>query len=289
MRVITCTSEEGLTIRFGMNYAPWLLTEVEGLYVVKSNVYTSDNTMTDGSTYQGSTLEERNIVLTMEDQTHNHKHNRQLLYDVFKTDSFGTLTYTEEGENRVIDYVVENIEIEGSGRQIATIELKCPDPNFSSDAETSVVIAGWQKAFEFPFEIPVGGIEFGTKTDERLKDIRNDSGADDIGMTVIIEALGNITNPSITKVETQESFCLGDANHEFHMIAGDVVTLTTHKNNKHVYLTHNGQTEEVNMYQTEDSEFIQLMRGSNTIGYNAEEGIEYMNVTVKFKYKYVGV
>ncbi len=291
MRIITCTNEDGLGIRFGLVDSPWKLISVEGLYEVSTDVYTSDNTMTDGSTYQGSTLKERNIVMTMEDRPFAHKVSRKLLYDVFKTKTVsGVFTYMEDGDTRSIKYAVESIEIEDVGNvRRAVISLICPDPNFESPNDISVVVAGWSSMFEFDFEITDDGIEFEEKTDERLKNISNDSGSDGIGVTIKIEANGTIVNPTIAKVETQEYFTLGTESDPFTMVMGDVVTITTHTNNKHVYLTRNGVKTEINEYQTEESEYIQLMRGNNTIGYNADSGSEFMNVRVEFRYKFPGV
>lgn len=291
MRIITCTNEDGLGIRFGLLDSPWKLLNVEGLYKVGADVYTSDNTMTDGSTYQGSTLKERNIVLTMQDRPFSHRTSRKLLYDVFKTKSNkGVFSYAEDGDIRTINYVVEEIEIEDNGNvREATVSLICPDPNFESPHDISVIVAGWSNLFEFDFEITEDGIEFEEKTSERLKTVSNDSGSDNIGVTITIEAKGEVVNPTVAKVETQEYFTLGTSEEPFEMHSGDVVTITTHTNNKHVYLTRDGVKQECNEYQTEDSEYIQLMRGDNTIGFNADEGSDYMNVTVEFRYKYPGV
>ena len=47
--------------------------------------------------------------------------------------------------------------------------------------------------------------------------------------------------------------------------------------------------QEINEYLDEESEFIQLMRGENTIGYAADSGDGYLSETVTFRYKYLGV
>ena len=70
------------------------------------------------------------------------------------------------------------------------------------------------------------------------------------------------------------------------MTAGDVLTITTADNDKHVYLTHDGVTTEVNEYLTEDSVFIQLMRGDNDIGYSADAGEDNMVVEITYRLKY---
>ncbi len=288
-RIIECTNTDGLSIRFGHTYAPWLLLDVEGIYLSEGNVYTSDNTMTDGATYQGTTLKLRNIVLTMQGRK-DHKYNRQILYDVFKPKSPGTFSYTEDGETKTIEYYVESVEISTMGTpRTATVSLLCPDPYFQASEDTRVVVAGWSALWEFRHEFPSEGETFGEKSEEKLKTITNDTAADNIGMTIIITASGYVSNPSITCVETQQMIKVGTVAHPLNMEAGDEVRITTGTNDKHVYYTHAGETREINEYLDEDSEFIQLMRGDNTIGYDADSGAGYMSVSVMFRYKYLGV
>jgi len=74
-----------------------------------------------------------------------------------------------------------------------------------------------------------------------------------------------------------------------HMVNGDKITITTETNNKKVRFTHDGVTTEINEYLDEDSEFIQLMAGINTIGYDADSGDAYMTVTLTYREKYLGV
>lgn len=288
-RIISCTNEDGEVLRLGGEFSPWLLLDAEGLYGSEANVCTSENTMTDGSTYQGTTLKMRNIILSMTDSS-DHRHSRQILYDVFKPKSPGTLSYTEDGETRTIRYYVEKIEIGSMGRmRTATVSLLCPDPYFQAAAETRVIVAGWAPLWEFAHEFPMEGGEFGQKSDEKLKTIMNDSAADSTGMTITISTTGQVRNPSITRVETQEKIQIGTAARPMTMEAGDELVITTGTNDKHVYLTHGGVTRECNEYMDEASVFIQLMRGANTIGYDAESGAEYMSVACVFRYRYPGV
>lgn len=288
-RIITCTNRDGLSLRFGYTYNPWLLTDADGLYLSEANVYTSDNTMIDGATYQGTTLKKRNIVLTMIDRN-GHKHNRQVLYDVFKPKSPGTLSYEEDGDTKTIQYYVESVDVTSMGiKRTATVSLICPDPYFSAERDTTVLIAGWTANWTFAHEFKAGGETFGEKSGEKLKTITNDTAADNIGMTISIVATGNVLNPSVTRVESQQTIKVGTEAHPLQMKAGDEVRITTGTNNKHVYLKRDGITTEINEYLDEESEFIQLMRGENTIGYAADSGDGYLSVTVTFRYKYLGV
>ena len=45
----------------------------------------------------------------------------------------------------------------------------------------------------------------------------------------------------------------------------------------------------INEYLSEGSEFIQLQHGKNTITYTADEGINYMSVSIFYRLLYLGV
>ena len=124
---------------------------------------------------------------------------------------------------------------------------------------------------------------------EKLKTIDNTSAADNIGITVVITASGPVVNPSIYHVEEGESITVGTSGKKMEMTAGDKLVITTETNNKHAYLIRGGVQKEVNEYLSEDSEFIQLQHGSNTLGYLAESGDDYMTVEVSYRYRYLGV
>lgn len=288
-RTITCTNDNGMSVTFGSTFAPYVLVNCDGIYEIHNKVSTSDNTMIDGATYQGSVTQKRNIVLSLVDKT-DHKQNRYQLYQLFKPKSKGTFTYNEDDEIRTIDYYVESIDIESMGNtRKSTVSLICPDPFFEAPSDITVTMAGWRQNFEFIHEFFSYGEELGSRVEERLKTIDNETGAEGVGLTISIKALGNVTNPSITHVESGEFIKVGTTAHPMNMISGDEVLITTGTNNKHVYLIRNNTKTEINSYLDEASDFIQLQSGSNTIGYNAESGVSYMTVSLTYRYKYLGV
>lgn len=53
---IICKNEDGVQVEFNYSFEPFFLVSVDGIYTVSNNVVTSENTMVDGSTYQGFLL-----------------------------------------------------------------------------------------------------------------------------------------------------------------------------------------------------------------------------------------
>ena len=112
---------------------------------------------------------------------------------------------------------------------------------------------------------------------------------DSIGITVTLEAEGPVINPAVYHAESGEFIKIGNEVRSFSINAGDVVIITTETNNKAVYLVRDGVKQEINEYLDEDSDFIQLQHGTNTIRYTADAGEDYLNVTVSYRFRYLGV
>ena len=107
---VTCTNDKNVSIAFRWDWDnnPFHLLGLDGIYGYDCNVTTSENTTTDGSTYQGSTAKERNIVITAEIDG-DYRKNRELLYRVFPKGRTGTLEYSEDGDIKTITYRVESV------------------------------------------------------------------------------------------------------------------------------------------------------------------------------------
>lgn len=287
-RIIRCINEDGFFLDFTEHgFGPFLLTDADGLYESKNTVYVSENSMIDGATYQGSVAKQRNIELTLTD-IGDYVANRNALNRLFKEKSKGTLIFWEADANpRKIDYYVEKFNSSGEDPfREHEISLICPDPFFYDIDASTEEMASWVSAFTFPFASPSTGFVFGYKDNSRIQTIQNDIAEDNIGITIIMTCVGAVTNPSITHIETNSGLHIGHDDKPFNMVAGDIVTITTATGNKHVTLTRNGETSEINHYLTEDSVFIQLMRGSNSFGFGADSGVNNLTITLEYTYKY---
>lgn len=290
---IVCQNEDNVQGVFGYDFDPFFILSCKGVTSIYNKVVTSENTMIDGSTYQGSTTKQRNIVLTLQMYCRTRdeaQKNRNFLYKLFKPKATGTFIYQENEETRSIDYKTESIDIDEKGIvRNATISLICPDPFFKAMADIDVDMARWEPLFEFIHEFQFGGEEFGTRTDEIIKEIENDTAASNIGVTITMEAVGAVTDPAMHHIESGEYIKIGTPSNPFHMVMGDILTITTETNNKNVTFTRDGVTRIVNQYLDENSEFIQLQYGMNTLKYDADAGIDYLNVQISYRQRFLGV
>ena len=190
-KTIKCVNNNGMSATFMYDHdnTEFFLVSLDGVYSIKNAVNTSQNATTDGSSYSGEALEQRNIVITANIRR-NYRQNRDTLSRVFKVHSQGTFYHIEDGETRKIEYYVESIDVEEKGiLRACTISLICPDPYFKDDTPTHIEMASWEDGFEFELEIDEEqGMEFGARSKETIKTVDNESTtAIGIQMTIIAE------------------------------------------------------------------------------------------------------
>lgn len=288
MRTITCiNTAENIKGVFGEEeFSPFLLEDASGIYEQSAQVNITENTLTDGATYQSSVLQSRNIVLSLRD-LNDHLANRQFLLSLFPPKSKGTLIFRDGDEERQTDYYVEKLTSDGiySARSYQ-ISLICPDPYFYDLEDYSVTLAAFVPNFTFTHEFLSVKEELGYRQINRLQDIKDEIGSDNIGITITIEASGAVENPEVTRVESNEHIQVGTESMPLDMVAGDKVIITTSDNNKKIFLEHNRVQTNISQYLSEDSTFIQLHRGDNTIGYSAASGIDSMVITITYRIRY---
>lgn len=284
MKVIKCENDNGLSAVFTYDHdvTEFFLVSLEGVYEIENEVHTSKNATTDGSSYEGESLEQRNIVITANIRR-NYSENRDYLSRVFKTGSEGIFYHTEDGRTRKIKYRVEKISIADKGvLRPAVISLICPDPYFKDEEATHIEMAGWESIWEFPCEIPEEGMEFGIRSKETIKVVDNNSTAA-IGIKMTIIAENVVVNPMIMNATTGETLKLLCT-----MQPNDQIVITTEQGNIDVILYRGKQEIDYNYTVDEDNEgYIQLETGWNYINYTADEGSEYMNVNFDFENRYV--
>ncbi len=290
-RVIKCVNDNGVGITFTeRKFDPFMLVSIDGIYTIANDVSLLGNTMMDGSTFQGSVAKERHIELIVKDIERFGK-NRNYITTVFKSGSKGTLYYEDsETSTKEISYYVENIQSTGKfDVRYTTISLVCDDPFFYDTTDVSVNMASWIPLFEFPHEFKAEGEEFERRSSDKINVIKNENASNNIGMEIHIIANDTVVNPSVVRVEGDEKLVIGYGKKPYTMSAGDEVIITTSTGNKHVYEVRNGVKKEINQYLTEDSTYIQLQRGNNSIGYNATNGEENMTISISYKLKFARV
>lgn len=293
LRTITCTNSHNFSLTFGDKLNPYLLENCDGLYEVDANVTVTQNGMTDGGTYIGTTIKPRNIVITLRFKKE-LAINRNQLYQLFKPGYIGTLTYTEIDGNyeevRLIDYYVEKVTCDSAKRaRTATISLISEDPFFRDRFPTTVEMTTWENMFEFAHEFLNEKEEFASLKKEKLVNIVMENTIAYIGVTINMVAEGDVINPKMIHVESGTYIQIGYDENPFEMQFGDKLIISTVENDKNVYLERDGQITSINEYIEPGSDYIQLVDGNNSFRYSAQEGEDYLRVNIVYTRRYLGV
>jgi hypothetical protein len=172
-----------------------------------------------------------------------------------------------------------------------TIQFKCPSPFWREEQDDKADIASWIGSFEFDLEIPEDeglpedeiGIEFDYREPNVIVDVYNE-GDVSTGMRIEFRATGTLLNPILLNVDTGEYIQINA-----ELTSGDVITVNTEYGKKSATLLRGGITEDYFRYVDVDSTFMQLTIGDNIFRYDAESGVDALEVTLYHSNKYLGV
>ena len=294
IKEMTITNNRGDSITFGHHFK---LQRVVGLSGTSAtNNYTEGNF--DGSSYQNTFLDNKEFgVLFYIDRTFSRdilsiEERRALAFKVFnpKFNPFRVDIKTKADKEY---YLIANLDSavsfpEGNENQNeawhkGTIYFTANDPYFYEKNSKKVEVASWIGSFEFPLEIVEDGIELGYREQSLIANVTND-GANDTGMIIQFKAQATVLNPSLININTYEELKLN-----FEMIGGDIIEVSTYKGQKSVTLIRNNVKS--NIFNTLDlsSTFLELSPGDNLFRYNADEGLDNLEISMTFNNKYVGV
>ena len=288
--IYTNANGESITLKQDL---PFWLTKIAGIAGAQNSISTSKSPEQDGETPTNASLNKAERTITGTIIAHSEqeleRYHRQIV-TTFSTKQNGTLHYISGDIDKSCDCKVESVawgDTEGI-TQSFDITLLCPNPFWHDIAESIDEIALWLPGFEFSdpggFEIPEGGMEFGERAPSLIVDVQN-PGDVPCGTKIIFTALGTLTNPSVFNVNTREFFRITKT-----MQPGETIEINTKFGEKGITGYLNGESLDYwNHADLPDSTFLQLQPGSNPIRYNADSGLDNLNVTIRYSPQYLGV
>ena len=265
---------------------PFRLLNIEGIESGEYEIYTIDNVMGDGITVTNRRIKYRSIILEVEYTGNRQELERPKLANFFNLYNSGKLIINYQGTERLINYVVEGYKAKSKNLYEPfkfLVALICPNPYWQDVVETKEEIAIWRPAFEFPLELIEEGIEMGYREPSLIVNIYNE-GDVACGMKIQFKALATVVNPSLFNINTREYFKINKT-----MSAGEIITVTTGFGDKKVYLDSNGVVTNAFNYIDLNSTFLQLEVGDNLFRYDADEGIDNLEVSIYYTPQYLGV
>lgn len=293
MEKITFINSKGQSVELG-NDGPYILTKIEGTGAVGVGIQSQKSPYQDGTSYLGNTLDHRAIsiqIMILGQNEIDIADKRHKLLQVFNPKlNEGRLIYEFGNKKREIKAISEitpsfpdNDRDFKDTMQQGLIQLYCSNPFFKDIVETKEEVAIWRGSFGFPLELQEEGIELGYREPSLIVNVFN-GGDVPCGMRIQFKALATVVNPSLFNVNTREYFKINRT-----MEAGEAITVTTHFQNKKVQLNKNGVVSNAFNWIDFQSTFLQLDVNDNLLRYDADEGIDNLEVSIYYSPMYLGV
>lgn len=247
---------------------------IDGLYPPSATVNTAVTATHDGSKYNSSRVNDRNIVITLYIESPCDE-NRIELYRYVKSKQYIKLYFSNELRDVYIDGYVESMNVDFFAlKQKVQISVLCPSPFFKVVEDNIIDFSSLTSLFEFPFSIEEAGIEFSSLQLHTDKSVIN-RGDVPSGAKIKLYSIGTVLNPTIYNVGTSEYFTLN-----FEMQEGDEITISTVTGEKYVTLLRDGvETNIINKMKI-GSKWLQLQPGDNLFTYEADEYVENLMCTI---------
>lgn len=168
------------------------------------------------------------------------------------------------------------------------IKGTCADPLFSEINGSKETIAATIAMFHFPLIMSTNlyerGIVFGYRQPSLTAKVTN-KGAVEVGMKIVFKAIGELTNPRLIDVDTREFVAI-----EKSMVAGEEIVINTNVGEKSIQgKIGNEDYSNYFMYKDLDSTWLQLRLGNNLFRYDADSGLDNLEVYLYFYNKYLEV
>lgn len=282
MNEIRFVNEKGNVLAIG-NSSEFDLIDIAGTSPPKANINTGTITGFDGATYIGSSVNMRNIILTLQ-VNGDIEENRLNLYDCFKIKRKGILYYSSDLIDVKIEAYVESVDAPPMNWPVtAVISLLCPQPYFEALDEIIADISSIDYQLTFPLELFSTGIQFGILTPLQTVNIIN-PGDIPIGMIIKYTATGSVVKPKVINTVTLEFIELDTT-----LISGDVITITTEYGKKRIERNRSGVITNLFNALVVGSTFLQLNEGDNVLYGTSESGSSALMMAIQYRPRYAGV
>ena len=283
MAIFKIENEFNNQLTLTQNEDKWQVVSVTGLNPPSANISTSVIPSLDGTRFNSSRLEQRNIVITLAING-DPEINRNTLNSVIFSKRYLRTYYKNKTKDVYIDGYVESVEYDVfENKMMMQISVICPFP-FWRDLKTSTtILSPIIDLLEWPISLPLEGIAL-SETITDVKAFINNAGSAVTGVQMDFEAAGAVTNPFVQNLTTG---ALMQINVE--MAADDVISVNTIRGRKSIVLYSGMTTKNIINDLDSESDWLTLNIGNNTLICGADYGVEYLRVKVYAQNLYGGV
>ena len=289
-----------VNINDGVNY---LVTYASGLNPPSASIFTAKSPNRKGTKYNGSTLDERNIVLSIK-LLGNIEANRNALYDWVDTEQYIKVRYQNGTKNVYCEGYVQDCSIDlFTDNEVVSVAIICPNPYWLDLQEIAVDISSITNQFTLPFAISFEGVEeievenpdgstattymnkgvpFSTVRESNTTTIFN--GGNETGAKFHIKCITDIANFVIRDdKDATKSFAINTT-----LERGSIVIIDTESSPKTCKAYKPDGTVENLLKYLFNPTWFTLKKGTNIFSYQFT-GYGKAEMTISFTNKYLGV
>lgn len=257
--------------------------KIDGLDPPNATINTSTISTADGTKFNSSRVNERNLVITVA-LNGDVSRGRIELYKHFKMKHPVKIYFKNSMRNVYIEGYTEDLNCDPFEQGVqAQISILCPQPYFRSINELVKEFSSTEPLFEFPFAIEKPGIEFSRMTILAKENIINQGDAE-TGVVIELFAQGTVINPVIYNLTTRETLKL-----KVTMQTADLIRINTISGEKSVVLQRDGVNSNVVNALDKTSHWIHVQSGDNVFAYECESGLEFLQLKILHTDKFEGV
>lgn len=270
-----------VNINDGVKY---IVTHISGLTPPSASLFMAKSPNRKGSKHNGSTLDERQVVITIK-ILGDVEVNRNALYPWIDTEQYCKIHYRNGVKNVYCEGVVRDcpIELFTDGEEVR-LAVVCGDPYLYDFNEVIADIAGLLKQFTFPFSIDAAGVPFSTIQETVMASIFN--GGAETGVKIIVHCNGDVENLTIYRADDlTEKITL-----KTKLLKDWSIVIDTDGSPKTCKAYRpDGTVVNFMKYIEKGTTWLTLRKGFNQFGYTAESGRDNAEISVGFTNKYLGV
>lgn len=277
---------------------------IDGLGPVDAVLQTSNTVTTDGVIFNGARKDEREIVINLAYHPESGKNIEDLrhgTYKYFPEKEEVTLVFHADTRSVRTTGIVESNDVSiFSEKEASSIVIKCPDPWFRIDNELNRVtsFSNVEPVFEFPFNWtnnPVGEpkpLWFGAIKNMHSKNIMYD-GESEVGVIIRMSFDAPVRNIRIYNEDAGQEIDVFTDKVKLIIAdgikSGDELVICTIPKRKSVEVIRDGISYNILNAINRDVRFITLHKGTNTIVYSAESGVDNIRMSIENETLYTGV
>lgn len=264
----------------------YVVLDFEGFDPPTASLYTSKSPNRKGSKKNGSTLDERFLILTVK-ILGDIEANRNALYDWAEPESELKIYFENGAKSIYCEGTVTDCDIPlCTDNEVMMLSITCPDPYLKELQELAIEISGLLKQFTFPFAIDSAGVPFSTVLENNTTSVFN-AGAE-TGAIIRITASRTVSNISL--YDAYDATRIFSIN--LTLEKGDTVEIDTERSPRTVKLIKpDGTVQNILKYVNHNPTWFRLKKGNNLFAFTTNPATESdaVEITFNFTVKHLGV